>query len=81
MTFFLLQKESTTKRKKKSSKNVDPDKPKRPQTAYFIWFMEHREEIKSSIPDASITDISKKAGALWKELTADDKKVSFSGLK
>lgn len=67
--------EGGTKKKKKSSKDQDPDKPKRPQTAYFLWFMEHREQIKSDLPSgSSVTDVSKKAGELWKEMTADDKK-------
>lgn len=61
-------------KKSKKDKDVDPDKPKRPQTAYFMWFMETREEIKKANPEFSITDISKKAGELWKQLTPDDKK-------
>lgn len=67
--------EGGTKKKKKSSKDIDPDRPKRPQTAYFLWFMEQREKIKSDLPHgAAVTDISKKAGELWKEMSSEDKK-------
>ena len=40
--------------------------------------MENREKIKSDLPSGSaVTDISKKAGELWKELSGDDKKVGM----
>lgn len=61
-------------KKKKKKEDRDPNKPKRPQTAYFLWFMSERENIKSENPSFSVTDISKKAGELWKSLPADDKK-------
>lgn len=66
--------EGSTKKKKKSKKDTDPDKPKRPQTAYFLWYMEHREEIKNKHPGASVTELAKKAGETWKEMSAEDKK-------
>lgn len=62
---------SEKKKKKKSKK--DPNAPKRPQSAYFLWFNANREELKKDNPDISITDLSKKAGELWKQL--EDKTV------
>ena len=53
---------------------MDPDKPKRPQTAYFLWLNESRAKIKEEFPGISITELSKKAGEMWKEVT--DKSVS-----
>ncbi|KAK3580815.1 hypothetical protein CHS0354_025160 [Potamilus streckersoni] len=58
---------------RKKKKDVDPDKPKRPATAYFLWFMESRENIKKENPELSITELSKKAGAMWKELNEETK--------
>ncbi|KAL4224373.1 FACT complex subunit ssrp1 [Mactra antiquata] len=66
--------EDGTRKKKKKKEEKDPNRPKRPQTAYFIWFMSERENIKSDNPGASVTDISKKAGELWKAMSAEDKK-------
>ena len=59
-------------RKRKAGK--DPNKPKRPQSAYFIWLNETRESIKEEFPGISVTDLSKKAGERWKEVK--DKTVS-----
>ncbi|KAK3764831.1 hypothetical protein RRG08_041250 [Elysia crispata] len=56
-------------RKRKAGKDKDPNKPKRPQSAYFIWLNEHREDIKEEFPGISVTDLSKKAGERWKEVT------------
>lgn len=65
---------SEKKKKKKSKK--DPNAPKRPQSAYFLWFNANREELKKDNPDISITDLSKKAGEVWKQLEDTDKTVS-----
>jgi len=55
-------------------KDVDPDRPKRPQSAYFLWLNENRSQIKEQFPGISVTEVSKKAGEMWKEVT--DKSVS-----
>lgn len=62
---------SEKKKKKKSKK--DPNAPKRPQSAYFLWFNANREELKKDTPDISITDLSKKAGEVWKQMEDTDK--------
>lgn len=59
--------------KKKSSKKVDDGKPKRPQSAFFLWMNENRDQIKKDFPSLSLTEVSKKAGELWKELENKDK--------
>ena len=63
----------------KKKKKKDPNAPKRPQTAYFLWLNQHREQIKEENPGISITDIAKKGGEMWKEVTAEDKAVSDRG--
>ena len=44
-------------------------------SAYFIFLNENREKIKSENPGISITEISKRGGELWRELS--DKSVSI----
>lgn len=58
-------------RKRRVKKERDSQKPKRPQSAYFIWLNEHREVIKKENPGISITEISKVAGQKWR--TMEDK--------
>eukprot|EP00794_Sanderia_malayensis_P000295 gene295-921_t len=60
-------KEPATKKTKKKGK--DPNAPKKPMSGYFIWLQENREKIKRDNPGISITEISKKAGELWKNIT------------
>ena len=61
-----------------TKKDVDPDKPKRPQSAFFLWLNENRPRIKEEFPGISVTEVTKKAGEMWKELT--DKSVSIASL-
>jgi len=58
-------------RKKKTKRDKDPDAPKRPLTAYFLWMNANRENLKKKWPGLSVTEFSKKAGEEWK--TIDDK--------
>lgn len=52
----------------KKKKVKDETMPKRPMSAYFLWLNESREQIKKDNPGAAITEISKKAGELWRAL-------------
>ena len=52
----------------------DPNAPKKPLTAYMVWLQENRPNIKKKYPGLSVTELSKKAGELWKAL--EDKSVS-----
>lgn len=56
------------RKKRKSKKNKDPNMPKRPQSAYFLWLNESRERIKKDNPGISVTEVSKLAGEMWKEV-------------
>ncbi|XP_033747604.1 FACT complex subunit SSRP1-like [Pecten maximus] len=55
-------------KRKSKNKNRDPNKPKRPMSGYMIWFNTNRESIKADNPSLSMTELSKKAGELWKEM-------------
>merc|ERR1711879_499306 len=49
----------------------DRSKLKRPLSGYFTWLKESRKSIKGK----NIVEVSKKAGEMWKSLSADKKKV------
>nr|XP_027194676.1 FACT complex subunit SSRP1-like [Dermatophagoides pteronyssinus] len=66
-------KHSTDVKKSSKKKKKDDNRPKRPQSAFFIWMNENRERIKKDNPGLSLTEISKKAGDLWKEMTKEEK--------
>uniref|UniRef100_A0A8C0F8H8 HMG box domain-containing protein n=1 Tax=Bubo bubo TaxID=30461 RepID=A0A8C0F8H8_BUBBB len=44
-------------------------------SAYMLWLNANREKIKSDHPGISITDLSKKAGELWKAMSKEKKEV------
>lgn len=44
-------------------------------SAYMLWLNANRERIKSDHPGISITDLSKKAGELWKAMSKEKKEV------
>lgn len=68
-----MQAEKPEGNKKKKAKK-DKDAPKRPMTAYMLWMNEIRAKIKEDNPGISVTELSKKAGEMWK--TVGDKTVS-----
>lgn len=57
-------------------KKKDAGAPKRPMSAYMMWLNASRERIKSENPGISITEISKKAGEMWRQLGKDEKEVN-----
>jgi len=64
------------KGKKKTKKEVDPDapvKPKKAKNAFMIFTAANREQVKIDNPDIKPTDISKKMGEMWADLTDEDK--------
>jgi len=72
-----LQNLDVKQRKPRKTKQRDPDAPKRPASAYMLWLNENRASIKDELlttnPDAKITDVTKRAGEIWKELSDDEK--------
>lgn len=43
-------------------------------TAFMLWINENREDIKKQFPGIKVTEVAKKGGEMWRELT--DKSVS-----
>lgn len=51
-----------------------PEKPKKPHSAYFLFMMEKRGEIKAEHADWGLGEVGKECGRLWNILPADEKK-------
>uniref|UniRef100_A0A665T3D1 FACT complex subunit SSRP1 n=1 Tax=Echeneis naucrates TaxID=173247 RepID=A0A665T3D1_ECHNA len=66
-------KEKKERKPRKEKKQKDAGGPKRPMSAYMLWLNSSRERIKSENPGISITEISKKAGEMWRQLGKDEK--------
>ena len=47
-------------------------------TAYMLWLQDVRSKIKADNPGISVTDVSKKAGAMWKTVATIEKKVNMA---
>merc|ERR1719498_1962453 len=52
------------------------DALKKPQSAYWLWLGDNRESIATKIGSKNPTEVSKKAGEMWKELP-DAKKSPY----
>ena len=63
-----LKKKATT-----AKKSVKKDKLKKPLNPYFQFIRDERPGVKAKNPDASIGEIAKILGKLWKDLPEDKK--------
>ncbi|XAR53170.1 hypothetical protein NMG60_11021605 [Bertholletia excelsa] len=67
--------EPKTKKVKKEKKSKDPNMPKRPPTAFFLFMDEFRKSYKEANPDCkSVSVVAKEGGEKWKSLTDEEKK-------
>ncbi|XP_059202744.1 FACT complex subunit SSRP1a [Centropristis striata] len=69
----VVKEKKERKPRKEKKKQKDTGGPKRPMSAYMLWLNSSRERIKSENPGISITEISKKAGEMWRQLGKDEK--------
>ncbi|XP_034008880.1 FACT complex subunit SSRP1-like [Trematomus bernacchii] len=60
-------------RKERKRRPKEVGAPKRPMSAYMLWLNVSRERIRAENPGISITEISKKAGEMWRTLSKEDK--------
>jgi len=58
---------------KKTKRKKDPNAPKRPQTAFFLFCADHRQGLRDQFPDLRIGDIAKKLGHKWSECDEQSK--------
>lgn len=60
--------------KKKKAKK-DPNMPKRNMSAYFLYSIDARPQVKASHPEASFGDIARIISSQFKSLNAKERKV------
>ncbi|XP_003215015.1 FACT complex subunit SSRP1 [Anolis carolinensis] len=69
----IVKERKPRKRQSEGKKGKDPNAPKRPLSAYMLWLNANRDKIRSESPGMSVTDVSKKAGELWKAMSKEKK--------
>ncbi|XP_040035915.1 high mobility group protein B1a [Gasterosteus aculeatus] len=57
----------------KKKKFKDPNAPKRPPSAFFIFCAEYRSKVKGETPGLTIGDVAKKLGEMWNGTASEDK--------
>nr|XP_046266885.1 high mobility group protein B1a [Scatophagus argus] len=57
----------------KKKKYKDPNAPKRPPSAFFIFCSEFRPKVKGESPGLSIGEVAKRLGEMWNGTTSEDK--------
>jgi len=57
----------------KKKRFKDPNAPKRPPSAFFIFCADFRPKVKSEHPGLSIGETAKKLGEMWNRSAAEDK--------
>lgn len=58
---------------KGSKKPTDPNAPKRPMSAYFLYANKMRPQVMKDHPDATVGQIGKMLGNMWKQATDSEK--------
>merc|ERR1712122_226508 len=61
------------KKEKKGKKARDPNAPKRPMGAYFLFMNDHRDATKAENPEMKIGEIAKILGQKWANLEKEEK--------
>ncbi|KAG9441993.1 hypothetical protein H6P81_017847 [Aristolochia fimbriata] len=66
---------SQPKKGKKEKKVKDPNKPKRPPSAFFVFMDDFRKQFKEANPDSkNVSAVSKGAGEKWKSMSEEERK-------
>jgi len=60
-------------KEKKEKAAKDPNAPKRPMGAYFLFSGDMRAKVKADNPDMKVTEIAKHIGELWKNISEKEK--------
>jgi high mobility group protein B1 len=71
---LLSVKEKPNKKQAKPKAVKDPNQPKRPPTAFFVYLEEFRKTFKQKHPDVKgVTAVGKACGDKWKEMSEAEK--------
>jgi len=72
-----LSPSSSISKEKKSRRKKNPDAPKRPPSAFFLFKKEKKQDIMDTLTDEGVLPtvkvIAKKAGELWRALSPEEK--------
>jgi len=58
----------------KQKQMKDPNRPKKPMTAYMLFCNDNRDAIRKKNPDAKLGDVSKLLAEKWGKVSEKDKK-------
>jgi len=72
---FCVQKQKF-KRAKEKKFHKDPNRPKVPSSAYFLFMADKREEVKKNFPKLGHKELVSKLGETWRKLS-DEKKQPY----
>ena len=61
--------EQRTDKKKKDKHSTDPNLPKKPLTAYLMYFQEKKPQFAEKYPDLTLSALTKLIAKDWNELT------------
>merc|ERR1711990_515017 len=65
--------QNTETNKKKRKVDKDPNKPKRPPSAFLIYLNENRESIVETVGSKNPAEVGKLGSERWKELPPDER--------
>jgi len=68
---------SALERKRKRRHEIDPDAPKKPDSAYILFVKEQQKKLKQEFPSLSSREIFTKIAGIWGQ-TTEEEKNSFS---
>nr|AMQ67246.1 HMGB1 [Sebastes schlegelii] len=57
----------------KTKKFKDPNAPKRPPSAFFVFCAEYRPKVKGEAPGLTIGEVAKRLGEMWNGTASEDK--------
>uniref|UniRef100_A0A7S4SZI9 HMG box domain-containing protein n=2 Tax=Alexandrium monilatum TaxID=311494 RepID=A0A7S4SZI9_9DINO len=67
------QRRQRSRREEPAKENPEDAQPKRPPTAYFLWYNEHRQAITTELGTNQVSAAAKVAGERWKALSEEEK--------
>ncbi|CAN8246516.1 unnamed protein product [Cochlearia groenlandica] len=72
---IIKEKKEATKNKKKKTEIVDPNKPKKPTSSYFLFCKDARKSLSEEHPGINNSTLTAHISLKWKELGEEEKQV------
>ncbi|CAE6132388.1 unnamed protein product [Arabidopsis arenosa] len=71
----IIKKTKETTKNKKKNENVDPNKPKKPTSSYFLFCKDARKSVLEEHPGINNSTVTAHISLKWKELGEEEKQV------